>query len=170
MTCETTERGAPYVEVPAKRVFDRVPVLFDWHDYLAVFRESGKAYTIGTCVRLPRSPEATGLQYRCTVAGVTSGAPASRVRWPTVAGQSVTDGTVTWTAEAADAQSLRTTISGSVFVVPSALTAGTPTVSDLAYVVQIAGGVDGTSYEVKHQITMANGELKEGVAVLPVID
>lgn len=46
---------------------------------------------------LVRPTTSTGLIYRCTVAGTGS---ATEPTWPTTAGGSVTDGTITWVAEA----------------------------------------------------------------------
>lgn len=166
MTCDT-EKGAPYVEVPVKRSFDEVPVEVDWHDYLARVRQHGTAYTVGDRVR-PLRKDATGLQYNCTTAGVTSGKPL--VRWPTTIGGTVTDGTVVWTAEAVTTQSLRTTISSDDWPAVTGLTLGTESSSDLRYQVMVGSGVSGQSYEVKHRVTLANGEDKEAVAVLPVQD
>jgi len=45
---------------------------------------------------LVRPTTSTGLIYRCTVAGTGS---ATEPTWPTTAGGSVTDGTITWVAE-----------------------------------------------------------------------
>ncbi len=72
--------GGPVVELKAKRSFDEAPVEFDWHDFLARLSERGKAYATNDRVRLPRK-RSTGLQYRCTTAGVTG---ADEPRWPKV--------------------------------------------------------------------------------------
>lgn len=167
MTCTTDDRGAPYAEVEPKRSFDEVPIAVDWHDYLANFREAGTAYASGYRVRLPRR-YATGLQYQCTTPGVTSGKP--NVRWPTLVGGTVTDGTVVWTAEAMSTQSLRTTIASDDWPAVAGLTLGTESNNDLRYQVLVDGGTSGQTYEVKHQVILANGEEKEAVAVLPVQD
>lgn len=161
------EQAPPYVEVEAKRVYDEVPVEVDWHDYLARIRRPGSAVAQNDVVR-PLRADATGLQYRCTTAGTTSSKPTSSLRWPTTAGGTLLDGSVIWTAETISSASLRTTITGEDWPAVSGLTLGTETSNDLRYVVLVAGGSDGVDYEVKHQVTLANGENKEAVAVLPV--
>jgi hypothetical protein len=169
MTCDNDEIGAPYLEVKAKRSFDDVPVEVDWHDYLANVRRLGSAYQVNDLVR-PLRQFATGLQYRCTVAGITSGRKYSEIRWPTVVGGTVTDGTVTWTAEALSNGSLRSTIASNTWPAVAGLTLSGAASLDLRYVTRVAGGVSGTSYDIKHQVTLASGEDKEAVIVLPVRD
>lgn len=167
MTCENEpEVGGPIVELKPKRSFDEVPVEFDWHDFLIRQPERGRAFAVNDRVRLPRS-RSTGLQYRCTTAGVTGN---KEPRWPTAAAGTVTDGTVVWTAEAIDANSLRTTILSEDFALDTGLTNGGESVVDLKYTVLVRGGTSGQSYNVKHQIVCVNGEDKEAVGILPVED
>ena len=162
-------RGAPYGVVAPKRAFDDVPIEVDWHDYLANTRQPGMAYSADARVR-PLRADATGLQYRCTTAGVTSGQPSARLRWPTTAGGTVTDGSVVWTAEALTSASLRTTISSSSWPAVNGLTIADQGSVDLKHSANVAGGKSGQRYEVKHRVTLANGEDKEAVAILPVQD
>lgn len=163
------EPGAPYVEVDAKRSFDDVPVEVDWHDYLARLRRPGSAVSVSDAVRPIRS-QATGLQYRCSVAGVTSKRATAQIVWPAIAGATLADGSVTWVAEAISTASLRTTITAEDWPAVAGLTLTAEVNADLRYVVNVAGGVDGQTYLVKHQVTLANGEDKEAVAVLPIRD
>lgn len=161
--------GAPYQEVEAKRSFDNVTVSVDWHDYLINLRLPGTAVTIGYTMR-PRRADATGLQYRCTRAGVTSKGPWTRVNWPRVEGVTVRDGSVDWIAEAITVASLRSTIQTQAFPTVSGLTLSSQSDNDLVYTTKAAGGLSGASYPIKHQIQLANGEIKEGIAILPVQD
>lgn len=163
------EPGAPYVEVPAKRSFDEVPVEVDWHDYLARLRRPGSAVAANDVVRPLRS-QATGLQYRATSNGVTSRRPTASLSWPTQIGGTLRDGSVTWTAEPVSTASLRTTITADDWPSVAGLSFGAEVNSDLRYVLMVGGGSNGVVYEVKHQVTLANGEDKEAVAVLPVRD
>lgn len=169
MTCETDDIGQPYVEVPAKRSFDEVPVEIDWHDYIARIRRSGFAYQVNDAVRPPRA-SFTGLQYRCTTAGSSSGRPYAALAWPRIVGATLVDGSVVWTAEALSSTSMRTTISAQAWAATTGVTLGAQSNGDFRYITFVAGGVSGQSYDIKHQVTLANGEDKEGVAVLPVRD
>ena len=169
MTCETDEVGQPYVKVRAKRSFDDVPVEIDWHDYLANIRRQAFAYQVNDVVRPPRALF-TGLQYRCTTAGSSSGKPYAGLLWPRTAVATMIDGSVVWTAEALTTASMRSAISSNTWVATTGVTLGAQTSVDFRYVIFVAGGVSGQSYDIKHQVTLTNGEDKEGVAVLPVLD
>lgn len=164
-----TTRGGPYGLVAPKRSFDEVPIEIDWHDYVANVRLPGTTYAQNVLVR-PLRAEATGLQYRCTTAGTTSGQPSGRLRWPTTAGGAVTDGSVVWTAEALTSGSLRSTISTSAWPAVTGVTVTDQGSSDLRYRANVAGGRSGQTYEIRHRVTLANGEDKEAVAILPVQD
>lgn len=165
----TEEHGAPYIEVPAKRSADKVPVQFDWHDFLANDWQPGRAYaSLGERIR-PVRGLATGFEYEVTTTGVSGN---RRPIFPTTAGATVRSGSVTFTARAMSSASLRATISSSSFPAVSGVTLSDQSNDDLVYTTYVAGGSNGSSYEVKHQITLSNapGEIKEGVAVVPVLD
>ncbi len=158
---------APHETLEAKRSFSIVPVGFDWHDYLALTWGAGRSVQSGEKVRLKRS-RSRGLQFRCSIAGVTG---SREPVWPIADGGIVTDGSVEWTAEPVAADSLRTTITGSNWIdVSGALTLDSPHDADLRYLIQVGGGFSGQVYEIRQQVTFANGEQDEGVAFLPVID
>jgi len=57
-------------------------------------RKTGEPYRLGDCVVSPQ-PKSPGIFYECTQAGTPS--EAADLDWPGTAGQSVTDGGVTWT-------------------------------------------------------------------------
>jgi hypothetical protein len=163
------DRGAPFAEVEAKRVADKVPLRVDWHDYLINTREPGKAVAQNYVFRPPRS-RATGLEYKCTTAGVTSQAPYDRLRWPTAAASTITDGTVVWTAQAVSTSSLRATVSSDSWTADTGLTLSDQSNTDLIYTTYAAAGTNGERYEVKHAITLSGSpaEIKEALILLPV--
>lgn len=166
MTDHSERHGQPYQLVDAKRSFDNVEVSFDWHDFLASKWAPGITISINSCIRLTRS-QSKGLQFRAMSDGVTG----RRVpNWPSAAASVVADGSVTWVAEAITTASLRTTIVDSDFPSVDGITLSSPADTDLVYRILVAGGTDGQTYEVQHQVVLANGEEKEGVAVLPVLD
>ena len=61
----------------------------------AVEWQANRAFSVGQYVRPTDNYGSTGVFYRCTVAGTTGG---SEPTWPTGIGQTVTDGSITWTA------------------------------------------------------------------------
>jgi hypothetical protein len=166
VTWQAEQRGQPYQRVDAKRTFDNVEVSFDWHDYLANKWSAGVAVSINSCIRRNRELS-NGQQLRALNDGVTGHRP---IPWPRVAGISVPDGSVTWISEEISSASLRTAIADSVFPDVDDLVLSAEANTDLVYRVVVDGGVSGRSYEIRHQVTFANGEEKEAVAVLPVRD
>jgi hypothetical protein len=171
MTDLADNRGPPAKEVTAKRPADKVPLQVDWHDYLAVLRKPGVAVAIDTRVRPPRA-QSTGKQYRCTTAGVTASVPTDRIRWPSADALTVLDGSVVWTAEPIDSQSLRATVLSNSWAFQSGITKSDESNSDLIYTAFAADGADEHDYEVIHSITLsgAPAETKEALIILPVRD
>lgn len=177
-----TSPGQPYTTVTTKRTFDIVPVTFDWHDFLANQRQPGFAVPLDYVWR-PLRIIATGLQYRCTQAGVSSPLDTPGIFWPRTVGAVTDDGTAQWTAEPLTIESLRAII-GSYTYTESAVPPGSGAVTsvdagseDLVYATLVGAGTSGESYRVKMEIilidsvtTAATGEKKEAVAVLPVQD
>lgn len=156
-------------EVDPKRSGDKVPVQFDWHDYLADVWAPGITVPAGRRFRFHRrDPRSTGLEYEVTVAGRTGG----RVpMFPTAIGQAVVDGSATLTARAMTAGSLRGTIGTSSFPSVDGVTLSGEINEDLVYTIWVAGGVDGQTYEILHNVTLNGvvGEVKGAVALLPVV-
>lgn len=165
------DRGAPAGTAEPKRVANKVPVRVDWHDYLINRREPGTAVALNFVFRPSRS-KATGLEYKCTNAGVTSRMPFDAIKWPTIAGGAVTDGVVVWTAQAVSVSSLRATANTEGWSADTGVTLSNPSNNDLVYTTFVAGGANGSDYEIKHSITLTGtpGELAEALIVLPVRD
>jgi hypothetical protein len=153
-------------QVDAKRPQEKVPVQFDWHDYLANDWHRGKRYELGACIR-PMRLQATGLEYEVTVAGVTGN---RRPNFPVNAGDTIVSGTVTFRARAMTDSSLRATIASSSFPSVDGITLSDQSDDDLVHTIYVSGGTAGGNYEVVNQITLSNApaELKAGVALLPV--
>lgn len=164
----TDEHGAPYFEVPAKRVADDVPIQFDWHDYLANDWQPGRNYPIGERLR-PIRALATGFEYEVTTAGQSGN---RRPVFPQLLNSTVRSGSVVFTARELSDASLRATIASAAFPTVDGLTLSNPSDEDLVYTTYVAAGVNRQRYEVKHQITLSNapGEIKEAVALLAVLD
>lgn len=177
-----TSPGEPYTTVKTKRTYDVVPVTFDWHDFLANQRQPGFEVPLQYVWR-PLRAVATGIQFRCTQAGVSSPLDTASIIWPRTIGSVVDDGTAQWTAEAISNDSLRALV-GTFTYSYTVVGTGSGTVvvtdagsEDLVYAALIGGGTSGSSYAIKMQIvlidvitTVPTGEDKEAVAVLPVQD
>jgi hypothetical protein len=100
------------------RVGDRKPYGCDLTGFCTNYYRPGEIYGLGEAVR-PREivnggRGPTGLEYVVTVAGQCGLEP----QWPTAVGQTVTSGSVTFTAQAISNASLAKTITGSVWEDP----------------------------------------------------
>lgn len=156
-------------EVDPKRAAEKVPVQFDWHDYLANVREPGITVPAGHRFRFKRKdPRSTGLEYEVTTAGRTGGRVPT---YPTVIGDMVLDGSCILTARALTSASVRGTIGTSEFPSVDGLTLTDETNDDLVYTIWVAGGIVGQTYEVVHRATLNGlaGETIEAVAKLTVV-
>ena len=164
----TDTASLPYVEVPAKRSADKVPVQFDWHDYLANKWQRGTPYLLGARIR-PERLQATGLEYEVTTGGVSGN---RRPNFPVTLSETVQSGSVVFTAREMSDSSLRATILSSTFPAVDGLTLSDQSDDDHVHTIFVAAGTSGQHYDVANRITLSNppGELKEGVARLMVQD
>lgn len=114
-----------------------------------------------------RPRKATGYQYTVSSASGCSGAvePA----WPAQVGATVVDGSLTWTCEAADTQSLYATVTlstwsadvGGVTVLGSSLGGVLNTRANV--LVQAGNSLADGDYYVRNVVTLSNGTMPEGV-------
>ncbi len=125
-------------------------------DMCVRYREPDTAYAANVCVRPARS---TGLQYKATTAGRSGN---QEPRWPEVAGQTVQDGSVVWTAEAITTSSLLRTLSSATWTPDAGLTASAPAIDAeaCAAVANISGGALGQSYLVRVAATFSDGKTR----------
>ena len=133
--------------------------------FLARVWTPGTAFDSGVAVR-PSLP--TGLQYSSS--GGHSG--ANEPRWPTALGGTVTDGSITWTAEAIDNDSLRATITDSDWTAEMGITVdndATTNTNGLQIVsAQVSGGTSGETYLVSNVVTLSDGTAEESVLKVSV--
>jgi hypothetical protein len=151
-----------------KRSEERKDWAFNWTHELARKWQPDIPYAAGVTVRPSQQGEQTGLQYSSS--GGQSA--AEEPDWPTTVGASVTDGRITWTAEALSLTSLEDQVSASDWEADSALTVDgdsqtvTPGLQlTFAYV---EGGVSGQTYEVVNTMTTLLGRIFQGVVKLRI--
>lgn len=133
----------------------------DWRTYLVDEVQRATEYGLGDVVRPHRT---TGLYYECTTAGLTS---RQWPVWPRTAAETVTDGSVVWTAVHPDGASL-TTVSSAVWTVPSGLTLDSQSESDTHTHVTLSGGTDGEDYDVVCTMTPSSGNAVDQTVTIPV--
>lgn len=123
----------------------------DFAGHCARVREPNTEYSSGVKVRPAR---ATGYQYS-SGGGVTG---TQEPRWPTTIGNTVQDGSVTWTCEAITTGSLKRTVTGTpTWTADTGLTVGTPTVSGTKTTSLVSGGTLGQTYLVRVAGTFSDG-------------
>lgn len=136
--------------------------------FLAKGWRPGQLYPINDVV-LPNRKFA-GLQMKSS--GGQSG--VKEPLWPTTAGGTVSDGSITWTAEALSNDSLLATITLSAWAVDP-LAGLTLSADDMINTngsqrtwLLVAGGVAGRKYEVKNTITLSNGAVEESALLVEI--
>ena len=149
------------VDHACKTAGETKPWTFDYGlRFLTRFWQPGKRFAAGVAVR-PRTP--TGFQY--VSSGGYSG--SREPKWPTVAGDDVEEGSITWTAEAIDNDSLVATIVSSSWSAPAGITVGgasfVNTDGDQTASAQVSGGTVDTTYEIKNTVTLNTGAVEESV-------
>jgi hypothetical protein len=121
----------------------------DFASHCSRLREPDTDYTLNTRVRPAR---ANGYQYKASAGRTGTAEP----RWPTTVGATVQDGSVTWTCEAIDTQSLRRTVSAVSWAVDTGLTKGTESLSGTKGTVLLSGGTLGQRYLVRATATCSD--------------
>lgn len=137
---------------------------FEWEADVARVRQPNATYTAGTKVR---PSVRNGFQYSASGGTTRTQEPA----WPTVVGNTVNDGSVTWTAEALAATSLDTTISTSTWTAVSGVGV-TPRANDGTRTRAFLSTV-GTSvgeYEFTNTVVFANTRQRIGRVLLKVLE
>ena len=140
------------------------PLSVDFAPECVRYRDPDASYALNACVR---PLKATGFQYRATTAGRSG---TQEPRWPEIAGQTVQDGSVVWTAEAYSAASLLRTLSNATWTPDAGLTVtGAGVDADAcAAIANISGGTLGQSYMVRVMAGFSDGSVKNrcfGIAI-----
>lgn len=116
-----------------------------------------------------RPQRGTGYYYQATPANSEAWGLTGQYwpTWPRVAGETVTDGSIVWTAvHPADAS--LPSISSVVWTVPTGITKDSQS-EDIEFAdIVLSGGVDGADYDLTARITMTDGTVLEYTVTVPV--
>jgi hypothetical protein len=137
---------------------DLTPSLVNWH-------RQGVSYASTARVRIPGVP---GLEYECTTAGETGASP---IRWPKVAAQTVTDGSVVWTARAISTASLLATISGTpTWTVPTGYSVSGQAISNniASALIAVPASADGDDAQITILPVRSDSQVLPQIVILPV--
>lgn len=117
----------------------------------------------------PSDGNGTGFAYQASGAGETG---ENEPAWPTTAGQTVVDGSITWTADVPPAAG-QDTISSVTWVQsnpPDAtLTLGSQSHNSFAVTGYVGGGTSGKVYTIVITITMSSGAIYPAQLVLTIL-
>ena len=142
-----------------KQVFEKDPAealdySVEFIAHAARYREPNTDYMTGTRVQPLRS---TGLEYNASTGGRTG---TSEPRWPTTVGQTVTDGSVVWTAAAISSGSLVRTLSSVVWTLDTGITKSAQTEQGTKSTAVISGGTLGQTYMVRVDGTFSDSTVR----------
>lgn len=114
----------------------------------------GTSYSTSTYVR-PTTPN--GYEYECTSGGQSA---TTEPLWPRTVAETVSDGSVTWTARAFSTNATDT-ISSVNIESPAGITVGTPNTSGTVVDFTVSGGTSPVTYEVSCEVTSSGSEVIE---------
>lgn len=130
---------------------------FDLTERFAILRQPNYPYANGAHVR--SFDGGTGWQFQSS-GGVTNG-DDFEPDWPTESGESVEDGSLTWTAEAITYDSLRYRIDEVEWTAPAGITLSDESIIDQPAMqevrVTVAGGTAGEKYRIVGVVTTTSG-------------
>ena len=137
----------------AKRASEVIPITLNLQDALRTFWVAGRRYAIGEYVR---PTEATGFAYQASGAGE---AAFNEPRWPTTPGNTVVDGSVTWTCVAAASNAVDPIQSAAWANVSSGIVVTSTATGVEETSANVTGGTAGTIYQIRCTVTTVAGEV-----------
>lgn len=133
----------------------------EWIDELVAEARRDAAVGDGVIVQPQRG---TGFLYECTTPGRTS---AYYPVWPRAEGETVSDGSVVWTARHPD-DAATALVGSATWTVPAALTLVSQSESGFITSITLTGGEDGVDYELTCRMTPTVGTPIDQTIVIPV--
>lgn len=128
----------------------------DWFKELVTPAPRSTAVALGAIVRTPLVD--TGLLYECTVAGRTQ--ERYPWHWPALAGETLRDGSVVWTARHPSDVSA-SAVSSAVWTVPTGITLDSQAEDGFFTHATLSGGTDGEDYDLVCRMTPSVGDVAE---------
>jgi hypothetical protein len=122
----------------------------DFRSHCVRVREPGLTYANNVRIE---PMVATGFQYNATIGGTTA---REEPRWTRVVGQTVKDGSITWTCEVPNGAAIQRTLTAATWT-GEGLTISSPVNDQTSSRVFIGGGVEGQIYEVACEATFSDG-------------
>jgi hypothetical protein len=122
----------------------------------------------GVRIRVYNATNAPGFEFEATTGGRSGGRPPA-FHTADAAGETVSEGSIVWTARALSSDSLIRTIVGTpAWVADSGVTVANQAIGGMVAVADISGGTDGQDYSVTVTATMSDGNDVVKVCILPV--
>ncbi len=123
-------------------------------------------YAAGVRIRIYGRGDASGFEHESS--GGRTGATPPRFA-AVAAGTSEQDGSITWTARALSTSSLTRQVSGTpTWVADAGITVSDQAIEGMIATVHLAGGEDGSNYNVTVTAALSDGQSAVGHMVLPV--
>lgn len=140
----------------------------DWEPVLVSAWRPEHRYSQGSIVR--PTPE-TGFLYEATSAGQagTGKSGYNKPDFPAAAGETIRDGSITWTARNPDSPSLES-ISDSQWTLDEGATEQASTIDGFVTSITAVGATAGEQYRMTNRITRSTGEVEEDSIILETLD
>lgn len=152
-----------------KRASETKPYGFRWTDAFCRRWQADTPFATGVRVRPTLAALRSGFEFESS-GGQSNG--KKEPKWPTALGETVQDGSITWTAVALSVNGLLERVSAVAWVAPVGITVNPRVAVDEAglqeTLADISGGTSGTTYEIRADVTTTIGNIYAGVIELEV--
>lgn len=134
----------------------------DWRKFIVQAWRPETDYALGSIMR---ASVGTGFYYEATVAGISARLMPDL---PIVDGETVTDGSLVWTARHPSTPTLDS-ISTSDWTLDAGISEVSKAINGFLTTITIGGGVEGEQYRATNLITKSNGEDEEDSLIIEII-
>lgn len=134
----------------------------DWQDRLILQPLREMAFAASAVVQ---AQDDTGFYYECTTAGRTGRNYPNA--WPRADGETITDGSLVWTARHPSSASVPS-VASAVWTVPSGITKDAQSELGALTHIVLSGGTDGVDYDILCRMTPTVGNIVEQTITIQV--